>query len=860
MVKKGVGADSAHLRSMNWCANGYGANAAVVDVKDGKILRTRNFDFTERYTPEELNAWTIEARGKKLEGPLKTMLPPFSIAYRKRAQSKNRILHPMLREDWSPENRNPQNRGKSKFKRISWDEALDIMESEIRRQYDVWGAGSILVQADGHGETKNIHPAHGCMNKLLERVMPGVTIQARQPDSWEGWYWGASHVWDQYPTGQGAEGNLLLDISENTDLLLCWGCDQETTPWGWGGLWASRLSYWFADLGIRQIYICPDMNYAAACHADKWIPVLPNTDLALQFAIAHVWITEDLYDKEYIETHTVGFEYLKREVMGKGDDGIEKTPKWAEAKCGVPARIIKALARAWAREATTLAHCNGGGYIRSSYSHEPGRMEVCLLAMQGLGKPGRNQFKFFEWGLFGSDDTRPMPQSECVPSCWGGYNGDYFHNYPRFIPKTLIPKGILAEEPIHWMGLPIVAVKKEMQFIEFQFPANEGDPYIHMVWSDSPCWCTCWNGGNEFHKALHSKNLEFVVTQHPWMENDCLLSDLILPVATTYEVTDVGSELDQGTPNSIYVQTQCIDPVGEAKSDWEIVCEVADRLGVLAEYQEDHTSVEACIEIMYKTSGIADYISYEDWREQEYASVPFKKDWKDVPRGFEEFYKDPDGHPLQTESGKLEIFSQNLSLVFPDDTERRPYPHYIENGPSHQENRSAARAKEYPYLLVSNHPRWRVHANMDDIPWLRECSKVVGADGYGYEPVWINPADAAEHGIQDGDVVKIYNERGWTLGGAVVTERIMPGAVSQDHGARFDPIDEDCEEFDRGGANNLIAPSMTTSANCAGEVTNGFLVGIEKIDLDELRHQYPKAFERAYDLAEGVAIENWIAE
>jgi trimethylamine-N-oxide reductase (cytochrome c) len=141
-------------------------------------------------------------------------------------------------------------------------------------------------------------------------------------------------------------------------MLLCWGCDPETTPWGWGGQFASLLSFWFNDIGIKTIYICPDLNYGAAVHASRWIPVLPNTDLALQWAIAYVWITADLYNKEYLKTHAVGFEYVEKVVLGQ-EDGIVKTPEWAEPICGVPARVIKALARKWHKEATTIAHCNG---------------------------------------------------------------------------------------------------------------------------------------------------------------------------------------------------------------------------------------------------------------------------------------------------------------------------------------------------------------------------------------------------------------------------------------------------------------------------------------------------------------------
>ena len=88
------------------------------------------------------------------------------------------------------------------------------------------------------------------------------------------------------------------------------------------------MSYWYTELGIKQIYICPDLNYAAAVHADKWIPILPNTDVALQLAIAYTWIIEGTYDKEYLKTHAVGFDKFADYVMGK-EDGIAKTPIWA---------------------------------------------------------------------------------------------------------------------------------------------------------------------------------------------------------------------------------------------------------------------------------------------------------------------------------------------------------------------------------------------------------------------------------------------------------------------------------------------------------------------------------------------------
>jgi anaerobic selenocysteine-containing dehydrogenase len=171
------------------------------------------------------------------------------------------------------------------------------------------------------------------------------------------------------------------------------------------------------------------------------------------------------------------------------------------------------------------------------------------------------------------------------------------------------------------------------------------------------------------------------------------------------------------------------------------------------------------------------------------------------------------------------------------------------------------RAEKYPLLMVSNHPRWRSNANLDDISVLREIPtcKVKGPDGYMYEPVWIHPSDAEKRGIKHGDIVKVYNERGVVLGGAYVTERTMPGVVHQDHGARVDPIIPG--KVDRGGANNLICPGRTTSTNTQGQASSSFLVEVERVtqaEMDEWKEKYPEAFEREYDSAFGLCFNAWI--
>jgi trimethylamine-N-oxide reductase (cytochrome c) len=856
---------------------GGGGYPCTTDVKDGKIVRIRPLHYDWKYDPKQFNPWKMEVRGQVFEPGMKTLIPPFGLAYKKRVYSPNRILYPMKRADWNPNGeRNPENRGKTGYVRISWDEALDIIVSELKRVKEKYGPEAVLSQADIHGESKTVHTSHGSANKLLA-LLGGYTLQMRNPDSWEGWSWGAKHVWGMENIGEMTPTtNLIPDISENSELLLFWGCDPETTPWGFNGQMASRVCYWFTQLCIKCVYICPDLNYGAAVHADKWIPIIPGTDAALQLAIAYVWMTEGTYDKEYIATHTYGCEKLEEYVLGK-EDGIPKTPAWASPKCGIPEWTIKALARDWASKTTSITHGNGGPGIRSPYSTENGRLEVMLLAMQGLGRPGVHQAKMMEWA--GPPPGAPMPPGVIEPRMMRisfavtetgskraaamDEKGVARNEMERlttpamitptqFIPKDHIHNALL-NPPISWYGNATFPGRLEEQFVKYTYPA-EGCSRVHMIWTDSPCWITCWNDSNAFIKGLRSPEIEFILAQHPWLENDCLFADIVLPVNTRFEEEDIGSDMQNGQFYTAAYEGQCIESVGESKSDYEIVCMVAERLGLLEEYAGGK-SVKEWIKICFENSGVQDMITYDELVKKGYFVIPTDPNWKKRPAGMKEFYDDPDNHPLKTPSGKIEFCSQNLTKYFPDDKERPPVPHWIEKGESHDERLSSERAKKYPLLVVSNHGRWRVHANCDDISWTREAPtcKVKGPDGYNYEPIWMNPKDAAARGIANGNVVKVYNERGAILCGAYVTERMMPGAVSIDHGARYDPIVPG--ELDRGGAINTITPHNTTSKKATGMVVSSFLVEVQRADLDELRKKFPEAFKKKYDPASGLRFE-----
>jgi trimethylamine-N-oxide reductase (cytochrome c) len=900
-----------------------------VDSAEGKITRIRPVYYEDYTDFESLNPYRIEAKGKIFETPKKSLPAVYYLGYKKRVYSNNRVKWPLKRVDWDPKGeRNAQNRGKSKYVRISWDEATDIIAGEIARIRDKYGMSAILSEADMHGEGKHTAPSHGCMNRLLS-LLGGYTIQMRNADSWEGWTWGSKHVWGSEVVGQlSPAGNVWPDIAKHGESLLFWSADPLVTSAGFEGYIPHRLSYWIHSLGHKFIFIDPALNFTGVCQADKWIPVLPNTDAALGLAICYVWLTEGSYDKEYLDTHAVGVEPFFDYVLGKAEDRTPKTPKWASGKCGVPSYTIKALARHWAKHKTSLTIGNGGAGIRGPYSHEHCRIQSILLSMQGLSKPGRQFAKWLEWTM--STNVAMMPFQSVVPDyrvphraelvrpAGSVYDQKYIDEMnargmadvsatnpnmlvrklyekslgtqnemteeearayvdrivgitnpvktppDQAVPKCMLHDAILNKEGIEWYGLHSFCGPRSEQFDRYRFPA-EGCSRLHMIWTDSPCMVTCWNDGFGFVKAIQSDEIEFVLAQHPWLENDCYMADIILPVQTKFEMEDIGEDGTSGGIMSVFHELPACPPVGESLNDFDCVAEVARKIDrdIYLQYTANETTEKDCIDLFWVGSGVSHLDTDDEFHKKGIFYMPClpQEVQAGYPVGVRPFSEDPESHPLSTPTGKLEFTSTALKEHFPDDPERPPYPIWIEKGEYHDESLSSKRAETYPLLCMSNHGRWRFHANLDDITWQREIEtmKIRGKDGYQYEPAWIHADTAGKLGIAHGDVVKVYNERGTVLCAAYVTERVVPQTIYVDHGARFDPIDP--LRLDRGGAINLISPHANISKNATGMVVSGYLVAAEKVtdeEMAEWKAKYPEAFARKVDDACGVCLDGWL--
>jgi anaerobic dimethyl sulfoxide reductase subunit A len=228
---------------------------------------------------------------------------------------------------------------------------------------------------------------------------------------------------------------------------------------------------------------------------------------------------------------------------------------------------------------------------------------------------------------------------------------------------------------------------------------------------------------------------------------------------------------------------KAIDNMYECKSDIQVCEELAKRLGI--EGYSDKTEDE-WLRDLYQTAGDLDpknpLVDYDELKKKGVHKIQL-----DGPAiAFKEQVQDPENNPFPTESGKIEIYSEKMQQM--KHPKLPPIPKYIETW----ESLNDPLAKKYPLQLITTHNTRRVNANWDNIPWLREC-----------EPpeVWISSADAESRGINHGDTVRIFNQRGEVALPAKVTERMMPGVINIAEGGWFKP---DKKGVDRGGCCNVL--------------------------------------------------------
>jgi biotin/methionine sulfoxide reductase len=334
-----------------------------------------------------------------------------------------------------------------------------------------------------------------------------------------------------------------------------------------------------------------------------------------------------------------------------------------------------------------------------------------------------------------------------------------------------------------------------------------------------------WCGGSPFHKVQDLNRLlcawqkpDTIIIHDPWWTPSARRADIVLPCTTTMERNDIGISVADG---HYFAMQQAIAPLGEARNEYDIYTGLAQRLGCREQFTAGRTEME-WLRYLYDVARQqaakrnVDLPSFDTFWEAGHVEFPAPDD---PPVLLAAYRDDPQAHPLRTPSGRIELFSETIAAFGYDDCPGHPV--WLEPA----EWLGSERGKVYPLHLLSNQPRSRLHSQLD-------CGDVSrGAKVANREPVWLHPEDAAARGIATGDVVRIYNDRGACLAGAVVTDAIRPGVIQLATGAWFDPLDPaEIGSLDKHGNPNVLTLDKGTSKLAQCSVAQTVLVEVERFD------------------------------
>ena len=702
-----------------------------VHVKGGRIVRIENNDDDDSARPRGC------PRGR---------------AYRQRVYAPDRLLYPLKRTG---------ERGTREFDRISWDEALDTVASEMKRIKDAYGNASFLhfcSMADNH----NLHHV-GAFHRLLCQfggyTAPWGTI------SNEGLNFSAGVTY-------GSRASVAEHSAEdylNAKLIILWSFNPVTTNMGF------NLSYDLArarEKGAKFICVDPRYTDSAATYAARWIPIRPCTDAAVFAAMAYVTIDEGLHDKKFIDAYTVGFDKYKDYVFGL-EDGVKKTPQWAEAISGIPAKTIADLAREFALSKPAILAVNFAAG-RTAFGEQFHRAAMTAEAITGNAVI-RN----------GQPVSKTLMRIPHIPS-----------------PPNMVESGA----PQRWNALPYrgasvnSSARVNVSLFADALLKGKAGGYpadYKFLWLSSTNYL---NQLAEVNKAIKAfQKPEFVLVTEQFMTATARFADIVLPVCTFLERNDIYAPRGAGAYG---VVNKVIEPLGESKSQLDICEALAKKLGI--DDYNDKTDEEWIKSFVSKLSDAAGIPGYDTLKKQ--GIFRLKPQKTPVPFGKEKDASELT--PLPTPSGKIEIYSEFAAKM--DHPLVPPVAKYMETW----ESLNDPLAKKYPLQLITPHFKRRAHSQFDNLPWLRDMQT---------QAVSINTLDAEPRGIMDGDMVRVFNDRGEMNIPARVTERIMPGVVAVPQGAWYTP---DENGVDLGGCANVLTKNVTSPAGAFSP--NTALVQVEK--------------------------------
>jgi biotin/methionine sulfoxide reductase len=717
-----------------------------------------------------------------------------------------RVTQPMIRAGWL--DRGPgatDRRGAEPFVPVSWTTALGVLARELSRIYERYGGAAVYGGSYGWSSAGRFHHAQGQLHRFLNCL--GGFVRGEHTYSN-----GAQSVIMPHVVGSMRE---FLDratawsvLERHTELFVCFGGipikNTMVSPGGASRHPARDHLRAARERGAQFVLLSPMRDDLPGFVTAEWLALVPGSDVAVMLALAYTLCDENLLDRAFLARYTVGFDRFERYLRGE-TDGCPKTPEWAARLSQVPAASLRALARRMATK-RTLINVNYS-LQRVEHGEQAPWLAVTLAAMLGqIGLPGGGFGQGYgSLGYIGRAPLRVGP-----PTLPQGRNP-----IGAFIPFARVADMLLHPgEPFDFDGRRLTY------------------PDIRLVY-----WC----GGNPFHHHQHLARLraalarpETIVVHDAFWTGMARHADIVLPATMTLERNDIG-----GSPNDacLIAMRQAVQPWGEARNDFAILSDLAAELGAGERFTEGRDEMAWLRHL------------YEGWRarvaDDGGAAPSFDEFWAtgflelsgadDDLVLFKQFRADPEGVPLGTPSGKIEIFSATIDgFGYPDCP---GHPTWLEP----TEWLGGPLAERFPLHLIANNPTARLHSQLD-VGAYSQSTKVRGR-----EPIRLHPADAAARGVKSGDVVRVFNDRGCCLAGAVVSHAVRPGVVQLSTGAWYDPLDPaDPGAMCVHGNPNVLTFDRGTSRLAQGCSGQHALVQVERWTgpLPPIRAYDPPAVER----------------
>ena len=651
-------------------------------------------------------------------------------------------------------------RGEGKFEPITWQQAIEIITAEWIRIRDTYGPASRYVHY-GWGVEALLNGTN-----LAKRLL---RLDGGHLDYYNSYSTACTNFTTPYLYGtehSGSTYNTLLD----SKLIILWAHNPAETRFDDLMHWPRKAK----QQGTTIVVIDPRRSATVDALGAEWIGLRPSTDAAMMDAMAYVIWSEDLYDHDFVTQRCLGFDRYFAYLSG-AEDGIPKTPQWAQQITGVDAAVITDLARryALAKPAALMQGYGGQRHANGEQFARGGVMLACLtgnVGVRGGWAAGAGQCHTVDFpGL----EPLTNPVAAKIPVfTWT----DAVAKWDSFTPQ----QGLQGAQTLE-TGIKMILNLAGNALINQHSDINRTKQILQ---DESLC--------------------EFIVCSDLFLTPSAMFADILLPATSMLETDNITTPWNQGS--FLGFCNKVVPPVGQSRFEFDWLLEIARNLGVAEQFSCGCPDADTLLRKIYEEGRTPQMPDYDAFKQQGIYL------WPDPPTVVAFEAQRRGEVPFATPSGKVEIYSPTLESL------RHPLipavPGYVPaaEGPGQSE--------EYPLQLIGWHTLGRCHSIHFNNPEL--------AARYPQQ-LWMNPADAAARGLRSGNLARVYNARGALVAPVLLTEAIVPGVTALAQGAWYRP---DAHGVEQNASINVLT-SLQPTPLAKGNPQHTNLVQVQKHPLPE---------------------------